>query len=162
MVGREEVRTSDGKLLSVNCDGIALSPDNNWLYFEATTNGRLYRVATADLRNEKLSEEALRGKLQQVATIGAADGFWGSPDGVIYFGSPADHSVKWFAPDRPEPVGVADDDARLVWPDSLALSTDGWMYVSASQLHRMARFHNGENQTQLPYQIFRFRIPTAP
>ena len=35
-------------------------------------------------------------------------------------------------------------DLRLIWPDTLSLATDGYLYVTANQLHRQARYNNGK------------------
>jgi sugar lactone lactonase YvrE len=158
----QQMRTQDGFLFSANCDGIALDPTDAWLYFSALSGGHLYRIATVDLLNDKLDEAALEKKIQTMMTIPAADGLMAGPDGLIYITSPEDHSVRGFSPSQVGPLQVAAEDPRLVWPDSLALSPDGWMYVSASQLERMPRFNQGQDRAHLPYQIFRFRTPTAP
>jgi sugar lactone lactonase YvrE len=155
----QQMRTQDGFLFSANCDGIALDPTDAWLYFCALSGGHLYRIATADLLNEKLDEPALEKKIQTMMTIPAADGLLAGPDGLIYVTDPEGHAVRWFSPSQGGSPQVAAEDPRLAWPDSLALSPDGWMYVSASQLQRMPRFNQGQDRAQLPYQIFRFRTP---
>jgi sugar lactone lactonase YvrE len=154
-IGGRNLRLANGYAFTVNCDGIALGPDNNTLYFEAPTNGNIYSVATADLRNESLSASALQKRVSFVANVGPTDGFATDPDGLIYVTSVEDHSVKRVDPSATPVTTVVLDDSRLVWPDSMAWSQDGWLYVTASQIPRMPRFNGGQNLAQLPYELFR-------
>lgn len=49
-------------------------------------------------------------------------------------------------------------DPLLAWPDSLARSPDGWVYVTTSRIHESGIF--GRQRTE-PYRLLRFRLPMA-
>lgn len=49
-------------------------------------------------------------------------------------------------------------DPRLLWPDTLSLATDGYLYVAANRLHRQARFWGAQDRRQTPYSLFRVRV----
>ena len=51
--------TTGGKPFKVNSDGIALTPDGNWLYYKPLTDDKLYRIATEYLRNWNMMEKDL-------------------------------------------------------------------------------------------------------
>lgn len=53
-------------------------------------------------------------------------------------------------------------DPRLLWPDTLSLAADGYLYVMANQLHRQARFHKGHDLRQKPYTLFRVHVDAQP
>ena len=53
-------------------------------------------------------------------------------------------------------------DPRLLWPDTLCVATNGYLYVTANQLQRQARYQGGQDQRQQPYSLFRIRIDAAP
>lgn len=53
-------------------------------------------------------------------------------------------------------------DPRLLWPDTLSVTTDGYLYVPANQLHRQARYHQGRDLRYKPYTVFRIRIDAQP
>jgi sugar lactone lactonase YvrE len=53
-------------------------------------------------------------------------------------------------------------DPCLLWPDTLSLATDGYLYVTANQLHRQARFHEGHDLRKKPYTLFRIQIGAKP
>jgi sugar lactone lactonase YvrE len=53
-------------------------------------------------------------------------------------------------------------DTRLLWPDTLSLATDGYLYVTANQLHRQARYNRGKDLRMKPYTLFRTRVNAQP
>ena len=53
-------------------------------------------------------------------------------------------------------------DPRLLWPDTMSVAADGYLYVTANQLHRQARYRGGEDQRRKPYGLFRTRIDAGP
>lgn len=53
-------------------------------------------------------------------------------------------------------------DPRLLWPDTLSLARDGYLYVTANQLHRQADYQNGEDLRAKPYTLFRIRVEAEP
>jgi sugar lactone lactonase YvrE len=53
-------------------------------------------------------------------------------------------------------------DPRLLWPDTLSLATDGYLYVTANQLHRQARYHGGRDLRRKPYVLFRIQTDAKP
>ena len=53
-------------------------------------------------------------------------------------------------------------DPRLLWPDTLSLASNGYLYVTANQLHRQARFHNGQDMRRKPYVLFRIKVDAKP
>jgi sugar lactone lactonase YvrE len=138
-------RQPDGSIPRIHSDGIALSPDNSTLYFQALTGRTLYRISTACLRNPKLSAVELGNKVEKVGITGPADGLEFSPNGTLYLTSLEDHAVKRLMPDGSAEMVVQDD--RLQWPDSLAVTPDGMVYVTTS------RIHLGKG----PYGLFRFK-----
>jgi hypothetical protein len=49
-----------------------------------------------------------------------------------------------------------------LWPDTLALSNDGYLYFTANQLHRQPNFHQGEDLREKPYSLFRIPVDAQP
>jgi hypothetical protein len=43
------------------------------------------------------------------------------------------------------------------WPDTLAVTDDGWLYFTANQLHRLPKFHRGKDLREPPWYLFRVR-----
>ncbi|MGW5556093.1 hypothetical protein ACWER9_02575 [Micromonospora sp. NPDC003944] len=53
-------------------------------------------------------------------------------------------------------------DPRLLWPDTMSVATDGYLYVTANQLHRQPQYQRGQDLRRKPYALFRTRIDAGP
>jgi hypothetical protein len=53
-------------------------------------------------------------------------------------------------------------DPRVLWPDTLSLAEDGYLYFMANQLHRRAQFHGGKDPRKRPYGVFRAKVDAGP
>ena len=53
-------------------------------------------------------------------------------------------------------------DPRILWPDTLSIATSGYLYFTANQLHRQARFHEGKDLRKKPHTLFRVKIDAGP
>ena len=53
-------------------------------------------------------------------------------------------------------------DPRLLWPDTMSLSDDGYLYVTSNQLHRQPTIHNGQDLRVKPYSLFRIKVDGRP
>lgn len=130
----QELRMPDGSLPQVHADGIALDPDGSRLWWHALTGRTLYRIDTASLRDPSLGVEALAAKVEKVAQTAACDGMETGFDGTLYLTALQEQSIQRLR--RDGRLDTLASDPRLQWPDSLALRSDGWLYVSTSQIHR--------------------------
>jgi sugar lactone lactonase YvrE len=116
-------------------------------------------------------EHQQNGSVKQAADMGS-DGIAISADGARLYYCPlgsrklfsvdtdaiADRSLD----DRDGEWETMAHDPRLLWPDTLSLAADGYLYVTANQLHRQARFHKGLDLRRKPYTLFRVRIDAQP
>lgn len=91
---------------------------------------------------------------------GASDGLESDSAGNIYFTNYEHNAILRRSPDNR--WETLTHDPRLLWPDTLSLATDGYLYVTANQLHRQARFHKGKDLRRKPYSLFRIRVDAQP
>ena len=119
VIGGREVAPG-GKPLKVNSDGIALSPDQEWLFFKPLTDDKLYKIKTADLRNAKLTEADLVKAVVDLGHVSITDGMEFDKKGNLYFGDMEHNTIVKITPDLKKTVLV--EDSRLLWPDSYAVS----------------------------------------
>lgn len=148
------------ELFKVAADGLALSRDGGTLYYCPLTNRRLYSISTAALRDPGLSEDQLAAQVKDLGPKPAVDGMALDDKGRLYLTAFEHNAIM-----RRLPNGMIEtvaQDPRLLWPDSLAIGGDGYLYVTSNQLERMPRFHAGKDLRRRPFVLFRTRMDAAP
>jgi sugar lactone lactonase YvrE len=142
-------------------DGIAISSDGKRLYYCPLGSRHLYSVDTDKLADRSLDDfSAAATVVDEGDKGGASDGLESDAAGYIYATNYEHNSIL-----RRRPGSVWETvthDPRLLWPDTLSLATNGYLYVTSNQLHRQARFHNGHDLRRKPYTLFRIRVDAKP
>lgn len=152
-----DLKKGDGSLLKVNSDGIALTPDNQYLYYKPLSDNRLYRIKTDLLRDFKTLENVLEKNVEDLGKFITTDGMIFDKKGNLYFGDLEKSSIVKITPDLKMET-IVQDKEKLIWPDSYSISDDGYLYISNSQIQLMPWFHNGKEQFKKPFKIFRIKI----
>lgn len=148
--------------MTVGADGIALSAAGDHLYYRPLSSRHLYRIATAALRDATLDDEALGAKVEDLGDTGfASDGLEADDRGRIYLTDYEDNAVVRFDPESGRYETLVTHPA-LLWPDTLAIAGDGYLYGTANQLHRQPGFQGGVDRRDPPYLIFRVPIDAGP
>ena len=49
-------------------------------------------------------------------------------------------------------------DPRVLWPDTLSLAANGYLYFTANQIERSPTFNNGRDLRKKPYVLFRVKV----
>ena len=157
-------RQPDGSVkpgASMGADGIAISSDGKHLYYCPLGSRKLYKVDTNSLVDRSLSDKEVSATITDEGDRGgASDGLESDASGYIYSTNYEHNAILRRLPEG-EWETVAHD-PKLLWPDTLSLATDGYLYVTANQLHRQARFHNGHDLRHKPYALFRIHINAQP
>lgn len=153
----KEVIKGDGTALKVNSDGIALTPDLAFLYYKPLTDNKLYRIKTGLLRDFTTTDENLNKSVEKLGNFVTTDGMIFDKNGNLYVGDLEKNSIVKITPDLKMQTLVQDDE-RLRWPDSYSISSEGYLYVSCSQIQYMPWFHQNQNKTTYPYRIYRLKI----
>ncbi|WP_416148024.1 L-dopachrome tautomerase-related protein [Pseudomonas sp. KU26590] len=152
----------DGKLktMAVASDGIALSPDGKTLYFSALSSRHLFAVPAAMLRDAGVSEAQLNAAVKDLGEKGASDGLEADANGAVYAGDYEHNGIRKRLADGSWQTIV--HDPRVLWPDTLSVGPDGYLYFTANQLQRQAGFHDGKDLREKPYSLLRVKIDAAP
>jgi sugar lactone lactonase YvrE len=151
-----KLQKADGTLAKINSDGIALSPDGNWLYYKPLTDNRLYRITTAVLRDFKSTPVQIAQKVEDLGRFVATDGMEMDQQGNLYMGDLENSRIVKITPDLKMET-LVQDESKLSWPDSYSLA-NGYLYISCSQIQNMPWFNAGHNKTQLPYAVYRIKL----
>lgn len=152
-----EVLLRNGTPFRVHSDGIALSADAEQLYFKALTDDRLFKVATKDLNDTTLRDEALLQKVNFLGNFTTTDGMLCDGEGNLYLGDLERRRLVRLTPALKMEEIIAPDE-ELAWPDSYHMASDGWLYISLSRIDEQAEFHNGQSQRKGAYQIVKVKV----
>jgi sugar lactone lactonase YvrE len=146
---------------SMGSDGIAISSDGMRLYYCPLGSRKLYSVDTDALCKRSLDDKEVAATVVHEGDRGgASDGLESDAAGNIYSTNYEHNAIL-----RRPPGGhweTVTHDPRLLWPDTLSLATDGYLYVTANQLHRQARYQKGHDLRRKPYTLFRIRVSEHP
>lgn len=142
-------------------DGIAISSDGVRLYYCPLGSRKLYSVDTDTLTNRSLGDREVTATVTDEGDRGgASDGLESDAAGNIYSTNYEHNAIL-----RRHPDGeweTVTHDPHLLWPDTLSLAADGYLYVTANQLHRQARYHKGHDLRRKPYTLFRIHVDAKP
>jgi sugar lactone lactonase YvrE len=146
--------------VAVGADGIAISADGTRLYYCAFASRRLWSVDVDALMVRDSDEAAAASVIDEGDKGSTGDGMETDAQGRIYITAGERNSVDRLLPDGSWETLV--HDARLLWPDTLSVASDGYLYVTANQLYRAPGFRRGKDERRKPYALFRTRIDAGP
>lgn len=146
--------------LNVASDGIALSADGKTLYYSPLSSRHLYSVPTSLLTDPSANDDALARSVRDLGEKGASDGLEADDKGRLYASDYEHNAIHQRLPDGQWKTLASDP--RMLWPDTLSIGPDGYLYFTANQLHRQAAFHDGKDLRTKPYMLYRVRIDAGP
>jgi len=150
-----------GGPLTTGSDGIAISADGARLYYCPLASRRLYSVSVDALCDRSLDDAAVAVTVVDEGDKGTgSDGLESDAAGNLYLTAYEHNSVLRRTPDGAYETVV--HDPRLLWPDTMSVATNGYLYVTANQLHRQPSYQDGKDLRVKPYGLFRTRIDAAP
>ena len=144
----------------VGADGIAISADGSRLYYCPLSSRRLYSVDTAALTDRSLTDDEVAATITDHGDKGASDGLESDTAGNLYATAYEHSAVLRLAADGTWSTLL--HGPRVLWPDTLALAADGYLYVSVNQLPRTPLFNDGRDDRIPPYQVVRVRVDAEP
>jgi sugar lactone lactonase YvrE len=159
MIGSEVALRPNGSIVATQADGIALSPDAQWLYFRPLTDHNYWRVPTSALRDAKLTDADLSGKVEYLGSSVLSGGLIMDGKGTLYAGDLEHRTVValTLTPDHNLNSKVfVSDPSKLSWADGFAIS-GGYLYIADSHLWEVA-FKNNLPRSG-PFTIFRVKLP---
>jgi sugar lactone lactonase YvrE len=134
------LRRPDGRGVEFSADGIALSRDGRYLYWQAVKGKTLYRLPTDVLHDTTLSAEQAAERVEKVMEHGPADGLHFDRSGRLLITAVEEHSVKaWDGAS----LTTLLHEPGLQWPDTFAEGPDGSIYLTDSRIPEMSWFKPG-------------------
>jgi sugar lactone lactonase YvrE len=147
--------------VTMGSDGIAISSDGTRLWYCPLMSRTWYSVSTEALLDRSLDDAAVAGTVVDEGNKGGGSDGLESDDAGRFYATDYEHNaVLRRLPDGTLQTLVHDE--RLLWPDTMSVATDGYLYVTANQLHRQATYQGGEDLRVYPYSLFRVAIDAGP
>jgi sugar lactone lactonase YvrE len=159
MFGKEIALRPDGSVTAIQADGIALSPDAQWLYYRPLTDHNYWRVPTAALRDGRLSAAELAKKVEFLGSSALTGGLIMDQYGTLYGGDLEHGTVVAITRTPSHTLNTkifVSDPAKLSWADGFAIS-GGYLYIADSHLWEVA-FKNNLPRSG-PFSIFKVKLP---
>ena len=156
-------RPKDGPAspVTMGADGIAISSDGERIWYCPLASRSWYSVDAAALRDRSMADEAVAATVRHEGDKGgASDGLETDDAGRIYVTSGEHDAILRRLPDGSMETLV--HDPRLLWPDTMSVAADGYLYVTANQLTRQSKYNLDEDLREYPYSLFRIAIDAGP
>jgi sugar lactone lactonase YvrE len=161
--GRPLMRRLPGKKPSaflVGADGIAIGADGKRLYYCPLSSWSLFSVSVDALADPNMSDSQVADTVRHEGYKVASDGLESDSEKNVYVTGYDQNAILRRASDNSyETIAYG---TRILWPDTLSLATDGYLYFTANQLHRQAIFHGGKDLREKPYMLFRIKVDKKP
>jgi sugar lactone lactonase YvrE len=142
-------------VLKPGVDGIAITRDDQWVYYGAMTHDTMYRVKVADLIDESLSVGALAARVEAVGPKPLNDGLSTDSNGNLLITDVEHGAVIRITPEGELTTLIRSD--RIRWADALSYGPGGWLYVADSAIPDQMLRSKAHIEANAPYHIFRFK-----
>ncbi len=136
-------------------DSIALDAAGEWLYYGPVSHETLFRIRTAELRDETLPAAELARRVEPYGPKPQSDGISMDLAGTVYLTDVEHGAIAVLAPDRRLRTLVRDD--RFRWLDGLSFGPGGWLYATDSALQDVILKSRSHIRERGPYTIWRLR-----
>lgn len=144
----------NGAPARVGVNPITLSDNRETLYFGSMNGKTWYEVPTALFRTAK-DDATIEAAIHRNGKKPISDGVQTDVKGNHYFTNLTEHAISKRGKDG-KLMNIIQDN-RLNWPDNLALSASGYIYISVNQLNSTPAFTGGKDLGTAPYFIYRFK-----
>jgi sugar lactone lactonase YvrE len=149
------LRRPDGRGVDFSADGIALTRDGLYLYWQAVKGKTIYRVPTEVLHDASLPADEAGTRVEKVLEHGPADGLHFDRNGRLLITAVEEHSVKvWDG----MALTTLLHEPGLRWPDTFAEGPDGSIYLTDSRIPEMNWFKPGHPDA-LPSRLLMIVCP---
>jgi sugar lactone lactonase YvrE len=161
--GRPWMLRSEGEKprpVRVGADGIALSSDGKRIFYCPLSSWSLYSVSADALADESLTDEQVAETVKYEGEKVASDGLESDAENRLYVTGYDQGAILRKSPD--DTYETLAFHPTILWPDTLCLAEDGFLYFTVNQLHRQPQFHAGKDLREKPYVLYRIKVDAKP
>jgi sugar lactone lactonase YvrE len=161
MIGGQPLETAAGKIVAIHADGIAFSPDAEWVYYRPLTDHNYWRVRATALIDTGLAPDQLSHEVQYLGSAELTGGLIMDQQATL-FGGDLEHGTVVAldldpATNKFKSRLFVRAPGRLSWADGFAIS-QGYLYIADSHLWELPIFKNHLPPSG-PFTIFRVKLP---
>jgi sugar lactone lactonase YvrE len=153
----EVLRRPDGRGVEFSADGIELSGDGAWLYWQAIKGDTLYRISTQVLIERGLKGDDVGDAVEEFGHNGVNDGLlFDRGSNRMFLTAVQDDAIKMRDLDEGPQAAlrVVVQDERLRWPDTFTQGPDGTIYVTSSHIQDSS-FFKPDAPAALPTELWK-------
>ncbi|UMM08905.1 major royal jelly family protein [Gluconobacter frateurii] len=143
------------QLVSGGVDGIAITKDEQRLYFAPLTSRRLYSLPVALLADPMTDDAKLEAAIRDEGEKGVADGLDFDSHDRLYTTNYEHDCILRRDPDGSFKLMLRDP--RILSPDGI-FASETHVYCTFGQWNRLASFNDGKDRREPPYLLARFPI----
>ena len=157
------LRRPDGRGVEFSADGIELSGDGKYLYWQAIKGDTLYRIATHALTGNASDVESVESAVEEYGHNGVNDGLlFDRGSNCLLLTAVQEDAINMRDLDAGPgaPVVTLVHDERLRWPDTFTQGPDGALYVTTSHIQDSI-FFKPDAPAALPTELWRLVRPAA-
>lgn len=144
-----------GKPSRVGVNPITLSNDRETIFF-GSMNGTAWYQVPARLFRDNADDQVIGNAIQKFGDKPVSDGAATDQHGNHYITNLGGHSISRL--DANGRLSEVVKDAGLKWPDNVAVSEDGYLYISVNQLDSTTAFSGEKDKGKPPYFIYRIKL----
>ncbi|KMQ61385.1 cupin [Chryseobacterium angstadtii] len=144
-----------GKPARVAVNPITLSNDRETIFF-GSMNGTSWYKVPARLFRDNSDDITIGNSIQKFGDKPISDGAATDKSGNHYITNLGGHSISKL--DANGQLTELIKDGRLKWPDNVAVSEDGYLYISVNQLNSTPAFSGEADKGKPPYFIYRVKL----
>ena len=147
------------KPFQVGINGIAVSYDGKKLFWSLTTGREFYMIETKLLRDFSTPESQIAKAVKDLGSFGgSSDGITIDKNNNVYITDLTNNRIVMYS-EKTETFETLVQDKKLIWPDTVSISKDRWLYFSVNRLHKAfagkLKFNNNKDN----FEIWRAKMP---
>jgi sugar lactone lactonase YvrE len=147
--------------IKIGSDGIAIDPERKVLYYRPLASHKLSSVSLDALADEKMSDAEVAKTIKDLGPLDfASDGMECDSAGNLYLTDYEHNAMHVRTPDGN--MRILAQDPTLIWPDSMSIGPDQYLYVTANQLNRQKNYHDGNELRDPPFVVFKTKALAGP
>lgn len=159
VIAGEPLLAPDGKGAvvrpSLGIVSVAIDPTGEALLFGAANARSVFRIPLDALADKRLSSAQLGERVTRVGDKPPSQGIAPFNDKFILVSDVNNNGIGAVFPDGRYELLTRSEECS--WPTTFARGNRGEFYLVSSQLHRAPLFHRGDDQSQRPFLVLRFR-----